>query len=949
MKKITLLLLAILITQFAYLQKNGFIVGKIVDEKTGEDLIGVSVMIKGGTKGTATDIYGTFKLEVAPGTYDIQISYVSYQTKIIEKVTVGAGELSEPLHITLSDAVNTLGGFELKADAVKGTSTALILEQNNSSVMFDGISSDQMRRTPDRNTADVLKRVSGATIQDNFVIIRGLPDRYNAAYLNNSPLPSSEPDRKAFSFDIFPSALLSDLKIIKTAMPSITGEFAGGLIQVKTKDIPEKNYYSFSTGASFNFITTFGQFQRSTGGNTDFFGIDDGTRQLPSGFPTNTEMVNASNLGQNDVLVGYAKTLKNNYPVRASIAAPGFNFQFSMGHNVNLIPIDKRSTTTNKAEFGSVFALTYNTMQTFREIERNDFDLQGKTSAFIDKQYSVNTSWGGIWNMALLVSKANGANNKISWKNMFNVNSNDQYIQRNGVKLDQNAEIKSYNMLYTQNTLFGSQIAGEHVLPKSKIKFEWGASYNRLHRIIPDYKILEYNRDASDTTYPYQVAFGGSVQSSIASRFFSDQLDHVVCGNFDFTLPFKIGATRHELKVGSYLQYKSRDFQGRIFGYTTYGIGGSDMTAISLSSIDTIFDNRHFSNEGLIIEEVTRKSDGYNYSASVAAGYIQLENAFFENKLKFIWGARLESFHQKLNTFNVADDSPLTVDSTVIDVLPSLNIIYSFHPKFNLRVSGSQTVCRPEARELAPFSFYDFSIFALVGGNSNLVRTKITNADLRLEWYPAGGQMISLTGFFKYFENPIEKILFPGATNRTFTYINVPEAYCAGAEFEYRFTIGSFMKDNKSRFLNDLSFYGNFAYIYSNVNVDDTLSGIQENRALQGQSPFIINTAISYNDSKYYFGISVAFNYVGSRIWSVGNAYYPAILENPRPVLDIQISKSFMKRKLELILNIRDLIASRAIFFQDLDGDKNYTENVDNKMIDVRMGQQMSFTVGYKF
>lgn len=949
MKRITLLLLATFITQFAYLQKNGIITGKIVDEKTGEDLIGVTVKIKDGTNGTATDIDGTFKLEMPPGKYDLQISYVSYQTKIIEGIVVVAGELTEPIHITLADAVNELGGVTVNGTASRGTSTALVLEQKNSAVMFDGISSDQMRKSPDRNTADVLKRVSGATIQDNFVIIRGLPDRYNTAFLNGSPLPSSEPDRKAFAFDIFPAALLSDLKVIKTAMPSLSGEFAGGLIQVRTKDIPEKNFYSFSLGTTFNLITTFGDFKKATGGNTDFFGLDDGTRQLPTGFASNSQMVEWGNLGQNDNLVNAARMLKNNFPIKSQIASPGFSFQFSMGHVVNLLPKTLQGKTKNKAEFGSVFALTYNTLQTYRETDRYDYVGNVKNIEFVDKQYNINTSWGGIWNMAFILSKENGANNRISLKNMFNVNTNDQVINRHGYVIDANSELKSYNMLYTQNTLFSTQLNGEHVLPKSKIKFEWGASYNRLHRIIPDYKILQYSRDMSDTTYPYMVSFSGSVQSSNASRFFSDQLDNAYAGNFDFTLPFKIGPTRHELKVGSYLQYKSRDFQGRVFGYSTYGIGGSDMSAISVSSLDTIFDNRHFSNEGLIIEEVTRKSDAYQYWSSIAAGYIQLENSFFENKLKFIWGARLESFHQNLSTHSVADESPITVDSTVIDILPSMNIIYSFHPKFNLRVSGSQTVCRPESRELAPFTFYDFSLFALVGGNSGLQRTKITNADLRLEWYPAGGQLISVTGFFKYFEKPIEKVLFTGATNRTFTYINVPDAYSAGVELEYRFSIGSFIKDNKSRFLNDLSFYGNFSYIFSNVNVLDTLSGTQQNRAMQGQSPFIINTAISYNDSKYNFGIALAFNYIGTRIWTVGNEYYPTIMENPRPVLDLQLTKSFMKKKLDIVLNFKDLIASRAIFFQDTNANGTYDDGTDQVMINQRLGQQISLNVSYKF
>jgi hypothetical protein len=927
--------------------QNGFIAGKIIDQTTGEELIGVSVLVKGTTKGVATDIDGSFKLELTPGTYDIQVSFISYETKIISGVTVKAKDITD-LNVSLKSVEKELGEVVIEAKADRETSSALVLEQKNSVVVFDGISVDQIRKTPDRNTAEVLRRVSGATVQDNFVIIRGLPDRYNAAYVNGSPLPSSEPDRKAFSFDIFPSALLNDVKVIKTAVPSVTGEFAGGIIQVSTKNIPEKNYYSFSLGTTVNAITTFYDYKKGIGGNTDFLGIDDGTRQLPANFPSNAEIVEAGNLNALTKLVDYAKRLRNNFPISTIMAPPGLNFQFSMGHNLNLKPKDKRDGL-GKKELGSVFGLTYNNMATLRQIERNDFDLNGKLLTYNDNQYTTNTSWGAIWNLAFISSSANGNNTRISLKNIFNVNTNDQITERTGVLLDQLFDVRSYNTLYTQNLLLSTNLSGEHSLSKSKLKIEWGGGYSRLSRIIPDYKVLEYRRDAGDTTQPFIVSFSGSPQSLIASRFFSNQLDNIYSGNLDLSFPFKLGATRHEIKAGAFLQYKDRDFQGRVLGYCTYGIGGSDMPSISTSSIDTIFQSSHFSSDGLIIKEVTRKSDTYIYSSSIIAGYIQLENSFFENKLKFVWGARIERFNQNLNTFNAADDTPVNIDSTVTDILPSINIIYGFHPKFNLRLSGSQTVTRPESRELAPFSFYDYSIFALVGGNSRLQRTKITNADLRFEWYPQGGQIVSLSGFYKYFENPIEKILFPGATNRTFTYINVPEAIAAGLELEYKFSIGSLLGKQHARFFDGLNLSGNIAYIYSNVSLVDTLSGTSENRKMQGQSPYILNTTLQYNDSKYDFGVALSFNYIGPRIWSVGNFYYPAIIENPRPVLDFQITKTFLEKALELRLNVKDIIAYNAIFYQDLNNNSQFDESVDNKMISQRLGQQISFAVSYKF
>lgn len=947
MKKITLLVLAIITLQAAYLQKNGYITGKVIDEKTGEDLIGVSVTLKGSTKGTATDIDGTFKLEVPAGIHDVQLTYISYQTKVIEKVEVKAGEVSEPLNITLAESVNELGGYTVQADAMRGTSSALIIEQKNSSVLFDGISSDQMRKTADRTTADVLKRISGATIQDNFVIIRGLPDRYNAAFLNGSPLPSSEPDRKAFSFDIFPSALLSDLKVIKTAMPSLSGEFAGGLINVRTKDIPEKNYYQFSLGATFDLMTTFNDFKTSKGGNTDFFGIDDGTRGLPGAFPSSEKLVADQNAFLKDTLVRYAGMLNNNFPITTKIGAPGASFQFSMGHNINLVPKTKRSTTTDKMELGSVAAITYTSRLTYREVERNDYDQSGQILHYDDKQYNLNTSWGALWNIAFLYSKKNGANNRISLKNLFNVNSNDQYVYREGQDLANGSDLKSYNMYYAQNTLFSTQLNGEHALPKSKIKFDWSAGYSRLNRVVPDYRITEYRRALGDTTQQFSVPFSNGVQLDKAGRFFSEQLDNTYSGSFDFSLPFKIGPSRHELKVGSFLMHKEREFSARQIGYVKYKSTGADVAAISTYAIDSIFDVRNMGVEGLMIKESTRNSDSYRSGQSLAAAFIQIENSLFENKLKFVWGVRLESFRQQLNTFDYATGAPINIDTNVIDVLPSLNVIYGINDKMNLRLSGSQTVCRPESRELAPFTFYDYGIYAYSSGNPNLQRTKITNVDLRYEWYPAGGQMISVTGFFKYFENPIEKVLYPSGSVRLFTYFNVPTAYSAGAELEYRFTIGSFIRKKHSRFLDDLSLTGNFAYIYSEVD----LGGVAGNskRAMQGQSPYIINSGISYNDSKYDFGVNLSLNYIGPRIWTVGNSEYGSIMENPRFVMDLQLTKTFMKKKLELRLNFSDLLAQTAFYYQEVNGTGIYDDGIDYKIVGRRMAQQISFSVGYKF
>lgn len=919
------------------------VTGKLTDER-GDALIGANVFVKSIGKGTMTNVEGKYTLNLAPGTYEISISYIGYETLVWKNVVLSANQSlikNGQLKPKENDQLNTV---VITAQANRQTATAIVLEQKNASVVFDGISAEQIRKAPDRTSADVLKRVSGATIQDNqFVVVRGLPERYNAAYLNGSPLPSSEPDRKAFSFDIFPSTLLNDLKVIKTAMPSLPGDFAGGLITVSTREIPEKNFYQIQVGTSFNAITSFNSFKRSKAGKLDFLGIEDGGRALPNNMPNNEEMLVLQNGFEKDKLVEIAQSMPNNYGTRTIKAMPGLNLQFSMGHVK-----DWNKKSDNKSSIGSVFALTYNTTPTYREAERAEFDDQNQAMVrYFDKQYTNNVSMGGIWNLALSFSRKDGTTNKISLKNLVNVNSYDQIVEREGRDFIKGYDIKAYNTLYTQNRLISSQLNGEHQFTKGKIKLDWALGYSNLNRITPDYRTTLYQR--GDSSMPYMIPFSNSVQPNIAGRFFSNQNDHSYNAAADLTVPFKIGNSNHQLKAGSMLNFKKRSFEARQFGYARYKSNGANISEISQMSLDSVFDGRNMGVDGLLIREVTKLSDTYQSEQNTIAGYLQLESSFLKNKLRFIYGVRFESYRQILKTYALADAAPISIDTTVNDFLPSLNIVYAPHPKVNLRLSGSQTVTRPESRELAPFSFYDFGLFALVSGNANLQRTKITNADFRLEYYPKTGQLLSASFFYKYFQNPIEKILFPGVNEgRFFTYINVPKAFTYGTELELRLALSTFKKNNTSRFLDDFSIVANAAYMISEVNLDEVV-GIAEKRPMQGQSNIIFNGGFMYNDSKYNFGVSFMTNYVGRRIFLVGNEFDPSVWENPRWLLDLTVSKTFVNNKLELKLSLKDILAQRSFFYEDINQNKKFDRNSDNINFAYRYGQQASFSVSYKF
>ena len=928
--------------------QTGKISGKIL-EPGGQTMIGATVLVKGTTRGAATDLDGYYSIAIEPGKYDIQISNISFETKLFTGVEVKAGQTTT-LNTVLANEDKTLDAVKIEAKNSREAVSTIVLEQKNSAVLFDGFSGEQIKRTPDRTTADVLRRVSGATIQDNqFVVVRGLPDRYNAVYINNAPLPSSEPDRKAFAFDIFPATFINDIKVIKTAMPSISGEFAGGLIQLRTKDIPEKNFYNATISVGYNTTTTGKKFLQGQKGKYDFIGIDDGSRALPDEFPDN-ETFNNPSLSKTDRLE-YSRLFKNTWKVNQSKALPNFNGQFSMGHNINFVPKNKREQSRTRKELGSVFALTYQNNNAYTLRKRYDYSGPSNLElVFTDETYNKNVMAGGIWNLSFLYSRENGSNHRISLKNMANINTNEQFIMRTGSRFDQGQDIQSYNSLYTQNRLLSSQLMGEHFIPKGKLKIEWNLGYNNLKRDVPDYKQLTYKRPVGDSTSKWAVPV--STQPSfndVNGRFYSTMMDNIYSGSLDMAIPFITGPVRHEIKFGGYGQYKDRDFQARTFSYVKYQSSTFD-NALPTQSIDSIFDGRNYGTNGFMMRESSRKSDTYTSNSSVTAGYLQYELSALENRLRIIMGPRIEYWNLKLNSFNVSDEKPVDVNIGKLDILPSINIIGGITDKMNIRVAASQTVSRPEARELAPFQFYDYSVFLTVEGNQNLKRTKITNLDLRYEYYPSAGQLISVSGFGKYFEDPIEKKLEAAGSFNLMRYVNATSAYTYGMEVEYRVNFATFYKwfrgkDTDKGFFHGMSLFGNVAIIKSQVNMSN-FPGTEARRPMQGQSPYVVNAGVQYNDSKYDFGVSLSYNRIGQRIVTVGYDNYPSYWETPRNILDLQVSKTFWK-KLELKVNMRDILANPVIWYQNNDAKTGYTAG-DNEMLRITPGATYSFSVGFK-
>ncbi|PBQ31780.1 hypothetical protein CNR22_08355 [Sphingobacteriaceae bacterium] len=952
--------------------QTGRISGTIVDSKTGETLPGASVLIEGTTRGAMADFDGKFAINNVPaGKVVLVVSYISYNSKKIADVAVVANDVTD-VNIQLEPSSSQdLGEVEVVVTLNKENNTALVLQQKNNASVSDGISAETIRRTPDRNTSDVLKRVSGASIQDNkFAVVRGLNERYNAAYLNGAPLPSSESDRKAFAFDIFPSNMLDNLVITKTARPDMPGEFAGGIIDISTKSIPEKNFVAVSVGAGYNTYTTGKTQYYYKGGKKDWLGYDDGTRAMPSAIPSSKDYpIGKDNQAQlaKDVNVGDWSTYNKKFGPNASLqASAGYNFKYK-----------------ERDFLGILASVSYNKTNSFIKAVRNTYsenNTPGQASrldaTFNDDTYSEVVLAGALLNLTCKLNP----NNSISSKNLFSFNSEDRTIKRLGTggladAAVNQTESKTTAFWYTSNRIASSQLIGDHYLKNSKIKIGWVGSYSGVKRDVPNLRRNTYGRNLSISDpanpNPFDTVYQASISpSSVGNNyggfmFWSSLNENIQSIKADVSRPFKVSSKfNFDLKIGAQIQARDRSFVARQFGYTEYGGGAVqfDRDLLYLNE-GTIFNNQ---NMGLIspgvggfkLTEGTTPTDSYKASSNLKAAYLMGDFKYNE-WFRAIVGARLESYNQRLaypGPLYKFNNEEIVKDTTVTDILPSANFIFSLNSKQNIRLGYSKTLNRPEFRELAKFGFYDFTTLFFTSGNDTLQRAIINNYDLRYEIYPGKGQLFSSSLFYKDFKNPIEQVARANANE--ISYANAPNAKCYGIELEYRILLGTFYKNDSTlfgKFLDNLTLFTNFAYIRSSVDISKQSSkpvDAPNSRSLQGQSPYLFNAGLMWVDNDKGYSISAIVNRVGQRISVVGNYDNQLdIWENGRTVLDLQASKSFLKNKLEVRVTVRDLLAKYQLqyFYNDKNLNNKFDKKTDDTIRTIRYGTTFNVQVSYKF
>ncbi|OOQ60744.1 TonB-dependent receptor [Mucilaginibacter pedocola] len=903
-------------------QNTGKITGKVIDQKTSETLIGATVSIQGTTKGVATDVEGHYSLSgIAPGRYTILVRYIGYQAKSISDIEVKANAVT-PLDVAMSASATTaLNEVVIKATYRQESVNALYAIQKNSVSISDGISSELIRRSPDRSTSDVLKRVSGTTIQDNkFVVVRGLSDRYNTASLDGSPLPSTEPNRKAFSFDIVPSNLIDNIIISKTASPDLPGDFAGGNVQILTKDIPDQNFVTIGVGAGYNTKSTFKDFESGYRATSDYFGFDDGSRALVSNFPSTDRIVNNQLTKAQEIQS--ARSLNNDFSIYRSKALPTQNYQVTVG---NITEIGK-----NKNRFGTTVSLTYRNSQniTPNYIQRYDnYDYTSQLNKF-------STNIGALANFAYSFGKS-----KITLKNLYNRILDDQFTYRTGSNTATSSNdnrFYAYDML--EKGLFKSTLEGDHGLG-AKSKLKWNLGFSNIINDQPDQRKVNYKQNNAGDPYIATVESLGKENA----RLFSYLKENIYSGKVDYSMP--VGLFKSStLKLGVNSQYRDRNFNARFIGLLADRSNQNiDFDALLQRPIQTLFGPSAISAGAYDLQELSNLSDRYNGHSYTNAGYAMLDSKMGE-AVRLVYGLRVEKFDLDLKTL---DPTKPEVKLNTTDFLPSVNFTYALTPKANFRASYYRSVARPEFRELALFSYYDYELLASVQGEPNLKRTSIDNADIRYEFYPAAGQIFSVSAFYKRFQNAIEPNFDDRNSTTTISYFNSKSAYVYGFELEARKAL-DFVNDSK--FMKNTTAYANVSINKSKVtNPDDGITRLEKTRQLVGQSPYVINAGLTHSELDNKLSVNVLFNRLGKRIFLAGGARFSSVYEMPRNVLDAQVAYKVFKNKGEFKLSATDILANNYNFQYELDGKPYIPSGTGYTFRKYNIGSTYSLSFNYTF
>ena len=857
-------------------QKTAEIFGQVTSLEGGNPIPGAQVYISGLRDSIRTDANGEYRIQLVPGLYSMSVVHADFSTQVFDEFAINDQQhLQKDIELTPSGL--ELEEFVVSAPDLEGGIAALADERRNTSAVVEVIGAEQMSAAGDSDAAGALKRVTGLTVVDGkYVYVRGLGDRYSSTTMNGAILPSPDPTRRVVPLDLIPTGVLGSVLIQKTFSPNMPGEFGGGTVQLRTRGLPEDKFKKISISTEVNSQTTFQEGLGYDGGSVDFLGVDDGTRAMPDTLYNLTD-------GGSGLLTGLSpeeieaagESLPVKYATYPVILPPDMGAKFSLGDRFEdydgnwgwgyLFSFQYKNEWQQRDEYSATFGQTGRgdlVMQdeVFRKLTENEINLGG--------MLHLGLEWGNY--------------DSYESTTLLTRQTTDRVVQDTAYYSENDINAIDTTLEWVETQLLLQQFQGSHLFPRwHDLGLDWLATASTATRYEPGTRFYRYEAD-QDGVY----AFSREGQSNETS--YEDLVDNNLGFNVNFSLPFYdfLGSTT-TVKFGFLAENKQRESSfSRFRLLTDFSRNNIRIRDLYAASPDTILDAPHIGPDGYKLRNTTLPTDNYTAQQVISSQYL-MANMDYE-RFKVMAGTRLEYSRQAVDTFKLTDPSQVTrADLETTDLLPALSFSWAVSPSLQFRAAYSDTLNRPDFKELSEAPYIDPDTRRYVIGNPNLQRALISNYDLRAEWYMTKFEVLSLAFFYKDFSQPIEQVWRSG-NGGFITFANADSAQNYGVEFQGRSWMSRLLGRSFSRFYIE----GNLSLIKSSVDLGDAVDLMtNQERPLQGQSPWVVNLSLGYENLISATRAVFLFNMAGERITSVGVKGMPDAYEQPAPLLDFVFSR----------------------------------------------------------
>jgi TonB-dependent receptor len=879
--------------------------GVVTDAENQRPVVGAKVYISGLSDHLVTDNKGQFSTTLNAGTYNISVLHAQFNSQIKNKLDLSSPEGNQ-VNIELTPAGAELPEFVVVEPFIEGSLASVLEERRANNSVANYLSMEQISKSGDSDAAGALKRVTGLTLVDGkFIFIRGLGERYSSTLLNGANLPSPDPTRRVVPLDLFPTSIIESIEVQKGYAAHLPAEFGGGSVVLRTINVPDENFLNFGISYGHNSQTTGKDGLTYQGGDEDWTGFDDGTRRMPrelaEAISGDTELRPNNPFFEGgfspEELEVFGESLNSNYDLRYTSIDPGMGFDAAGGMRFDL-ESGQALGFSAALEYGSDF-------QTRSELRRNYIVSSGSALSLDSEEISQTTS-RDINASAFLTTGIEFNDQHQMAANYMLLRSTQDFAEiAEGFNEDLGNSRRIYELRWSERDLASLQLFGEHSYPVfSDLLLKWQYTDSEATFDEPDNRIYRYDqRDEGDFVF--------STRNDSNSRVFRTLADQSRNIRYDLSLPLTFGNS-HDFMFQFGQNWVNKDRNSDIRRFVFEDVGPLANQVDRTDPLSQILNPDFIDPSGYQLIEVTRATDNYFANLDIKGTYYGIDYAYKEN-LRFTLGARRETFDQSVTTFRLFDpnESPITASLYDDDWFPAFSSTWIMNDSHQFRFNYSQTATRPDFKELSPAQFKDPVLGRNVIGNPDLVVGKITHYDIRWDKYFSPGEFVSLSLFYKEFENPIEITILPGSS-RIISFDNAEAAENAGIELEV-YKDFSFLGD---RFAN---FYAsaNYAYIDSEIQLStDGPSGQTNNtRPLQGQSPYVLNVQLGYDNKDSGISASLLFNKFGERISEAGTSGRPDIYEQPFNQVDFVYTHAFAGRW-KLSFKAKNLLDDEVVFLQ---------------------------------